>query len=194
MNIFDYELMGRLIDEMGEDDITQEQLNEMKIREADALTFLNNISKRLSKYSLNYYIDEFKVDEKLLEEDPESYYQEDFRKRDFWLLVLRKIIKNYKLTCLSLFLHKMFDMSDLPNQIIQLLTFIKLDIIEKCSGEKEDKIIDLEKDIKTPEDMLTYNSDAPILFKWAMKYITEDDFLSFVDIVKKEMRSEYFEI
>jgi len=41
--------------------------------------------------------------------------------------------------------------------------------------------------------LISLAPDSPLLFKWAMKYIPADDFLNFLNTLKKEVKSEYFE-
>lgn len=171
--MYDDPVLSRLTDYSVSDD-QQEETNKVSLFLYDQKMLLKCIKVRVSKYTLQFYIDNIKNGNMT---------------QSYWLIVLREIINKYSLNSMKLFLTNIENVDNISNKIIDLLYFIKNDLIEYFFVNK----LYLKDYIPKDEFINTItNSDIniPYLFKWAMVYIDKESYDSFIDEVLRES-SEY---
>lgn len=166
MGLDSYVVLGNTLDEF-ENEESQEDVNINSIHMYHQRRLLDIIPERTSKYELKYLFEE------LSRTTPE-----------FWMLVLKKIIKVYTLNSLKPYTFDGYSTIDLVNETRQLLVFIKVILVQ----EKIDK--DLSR--KEITDKLK-KLNSPPLMDLAMNYIDNESLETFLKTISVESRKEYYE-
>lgn len=166
MGLDSYALLGNTLDEYDNDE-TQEDVNMNSIHMYHQKRLLDMIPHRISKYELKYLFEE------LSRTTPE-----------FWMLVLKEIIKTYTLNSLKPYTVDGYSTIDIVRETRRLLTFIKIVLVQEKinSSFSREEITDKLKKLNSPE-----------LMNRAIRYIDNDSLSSFLKKVSSESKEEYYE-
>lgn len=166
MGLNDYAVLGNTLDEYDNDE-TQEDMNENSIHMYHQKRLLDMISERISKYELKYLFEE------LSRTTPE-----------FWMLVLKEIIKVYFLNSLKPYTFDGYSTIDLVKETRRLLVFIKIILIQEkiFSNISREEITDKLKKL-----------NSPLLMSKAIEFIDNESLKSFLKVVEIESKKDYYE-
>ena len=152
-------VLGRLSDPASSPD-TQEEINAESLYLYDQDKLIRAIELRVSKYTLDFYL------ENLIEAP-----------REYWLLLLRKIINVYNLNTLKLHLSEGFDSNiELQDEIIKLVYFLKVDLPLFLFDKKIKDTISFDEFRK----LISTHEEFPYLFKWSILYIDLESYNLFI--------------
>lgn len=166
MGLDSYAVLGNTLDEY-ENDESQEDVNINSIHMYHQKRLLDLVSERVSRYELKYLFEE------LSRTPPE-----------FWMLVLKEIIKIYSLTSLKPYTIDGYSTVDIVKETRKLLVFIKIILTqEKISSDFSRKII---------TDKLK-KLNPPKLMNIAMNYIDNESLEKFLKVIEDESKKEYHE-
>lgn len=163
-NIF----LGYLTDEEGDDE-TQEEVNERTLNLYDQSQLIDSIGRRVSRFELRLLMENLK-----------------FSNDEFWVLLLKVIIKEYSLNPLKLYLAEGFSGFNRAREVKKLLVFIKIILIEK--------IIDsgLNPDITRGEfETFIESLNPPELMRVSIRLIDSNSLKSFIRALIIESKSDY---
>lgn len=166
MGLDSYAVLGNTLDEF-ENEESQEDVNVNSIHMYHQKRLLDIISERISRYELKYLFEE------LSRTTPE-----------FWMLVLKKIIKVYTLNSLKPYTFDGYSTIDLIKETRRLLVFIKIILVQEkiSSSFSRKEITDKLKKLNSPE-----------LMNVAMRYIDNESLEAFLRTVESESKKEYYE-
>lgn len=166
MGLDSYAVLGNTLDEY-ENDESQEDMNMNSIHMYHQKRLLDIISERISRYELKYLFEE------LSRTTPE-----------FWMLVLKEIIKVYSLTSLKPYTIDGYSTVDIVKETRKLLVFIKIILMqEKISSDFSRKMI---------ADKLK-KLNPPILMNIAINFIDNESLEKFLKVIEDESKREYYE-
>jgi len=166
MGLDSYAVLGNTLDEYDTDD-TQEDVNENSIHMYHQKRLLDMISERISKYELKYLFEE------LCRTTPE-----------FWMLVLKEIIKVYSLNSLKPYTFDGYTTIDIVKETRRLLVFIKIILMQEkiTSNFSREEITDKLKKLNSPE-----------LMNKAISFIDNESLRNFLKVVEIESKKDYYE-
>jgi len=166
MGLDSYAVLGNTLDEYNDEE-SQEDVNINSIHMYHQKRLLDSISHRISKYELKYLFEE------LSRTTPE-----------FWMLVLKEIIKVYTLNSLKPYTIDGYSTIDIVRETRRLLVFIKIILTQaEIKSSFSRKIItDKLKKLNPPE-----------LMNIAIKYIDNDSLEDFIKTIELESKEEYYE-
>lgn len=166
MGLDSYAVLGNTLDEYDNED-SQEDVNINSIHMYHQKRLLDMISKRISRYELKYLFEE------LSRTTPE-----------YWMLVLKEIIKVYALNSLKPYTLDGYSTIDLVKETRRLLVFIKIVLVQEDIGTDFSRkiITDKLKKLNTPK-----------LMDIAIKYIDNDSLEKFLTVIVSESKEEYYE-
>lgn len=162
--------LGYLPDEE-ESEETQEEVNERSLKLYNQSQLIDGISKRISRFELRLLLENLKNSND-----------------EFWILLLKVIIKEYSLNPLKLYLAEGFSGFNRIREIKKLLIFIKILLIEKIIDKE------LKQDIFRSEFETFINSlDPPELMRVSIKLIDTESLEFFIRHIILESKSDYSE-
>lgn len=166
MGIDSYAVLGNTLDEYDNDD-TQEDVNERSLQMYYQRRLLDLISERTSKYELKYLFEE------LSRTTPE-----------FWMLVLKEIIKVYSLNSLKPYTFDGYSNIDLVKETRRLLVFIKIILTQEkiTSNISREDITDKLKKL-----------NSPLLMNRAIDFIDNESLKNFTKTLEIESTKDYEE-
>jgi hypothetical protein len=166
MGLDSYAVLGNTLDEYDDED-TQEDVNINSIHMYHQKRLLDSIHNRTSRYELKYLFEE------LSRTTPE-----------FWMLVLKEIIKVYTLNSLRPFTIEGYSNIDIVRETRKLLVFIKVILV----SEKIDITIS-RKEFKDKLEKL----NPPELMRIAIDFIDDESLKSLIKTLVRESRQDYYE-
>jgi len=166
MGLDSYAVLGNTLDEF-ENEESQEDVNVNSIHMYHQKRLLDIIDERISRYELKYLFEE------LSRTTPE-----------FWMLVLKKIIKVYTINSLKPYTFDGYSTIDIVKETRKLLVFIKIILVQEKISSNFSR-----KDITDKLKKL----NSPNLMNVAMRYIDNESLESFLRTVESESKKEYYE-
>lgn len=171
MSLADSLILGKLTDLL-DPELTQEEKNEESLFIYNQEELIKKINVRISKYELDFLIDEVK------EKSPLEY----------WLRVLKVLIKKYSLNPLKSLLNNEYHTLGQRGVIINLLYFMKVEL-PKTVIEKRISVNLNRNKLKN----LFKNMTVPKSFLYTLKYIDNDSLERMLKEIIKESKQEYIE-
>jgi len=171
MSLADSLILGKLTDLL-DPELTQEEKNEESLFIYNQEELIKKISVKISRYEIDFLVDEVK------EKSPLEY----------WLRILKTLIKKYSLNPLKSLLNNEYHTLNQREVIIELLYFMKVEL-PKIVIEKR---ISISLD-RTTLKSLFKNTMTPKSFLYTLKYIDNDSLERMLKEIIKESKQEYTE-
>jgi len=160
-DLLDFQILGSLSDEI-ESVEDQCDISNNAIIEMNKISLYNLIDKRTTLYELNYFIDQLRglVD------------------TEYWISILKQIIKVYSLNPLKNLLYIQYDV-DVKSMCIRLLRFIKIELIGNLGGGELKDIIS--------------KINHPKIIDYILRFIDLDSLKKFTEKIDEESKKIYSE-
>jgi hypothetical protein len=170
-------VLGSTVDELGDDEYDQNELNEDLLNNHDKKTLINNIGKRMSKpYIMNLI---------------ESLDKTDIKYFD---ILLNEISREYSLNFCKLFEDKLFDIGNYVDEILKFIIYLKIKLILDIEDFTILNSTRLNKTTTREEFEIYLNKDnAPELIKLCIKFIDGESYKKFIDKIFLEAMEDYIE-
>ena len=168
--MFDSVILGRLVDEIESED-DQTDLNERSLFLHDQEVLIKSIDRKISKYELTFLLEQIK--------DSSD---------EFWVSLLKKIIRCYSLNSLKTILSTTSS-SDLTQSILRLLIFIKIELVNYIE-DKMLKVEDLDRE-KLEEIIISMDSGNSELFMVTLSYLDKESLHRMIHKLVNESKMEY---
>jgi len=169
MSLADSYILGKHSDLL-DPDLTQEEVNEKSLFIYDQEELIRKTEVRISKYELDFLINSVK------EDSP----------REFWLRVLKKLIKKYFLNSLKSLLNDEYPTFNQRREIIDLLIFMKTKMPMIVKEKKIDQDIERNRLKEIMNEV-----ESPDSIRYALKYIDKTSLNRFVKEIIKESKQDY---
>lgn len=170
MSLLEKPFLGNLVD-TEDSDQDQSDYNAYLLKETDRFDLIYSINKRISESLLKFFIDKL-----------------DLNDIEYFNIILNQIAKSYKLNYLKLYKYNLNKKSEFIQNIILLLIYLKITLMNIIELKKINKNITRDEF----EDFLNKNN-APILFIESIKFIDKYNYEKFINRIFNEVEYDFFE-